>query len=178
MTYKEVENLVNRVLRQSGIEDIPIPIEEIARLRGLQVRPYDLGKDVSGVLVINKGRGTIGYNLSDPPVRQRFTIAHELGHFELHGKNGELFVDTTKHYSVLFRDQSSSTGEIQSEREANAFAAALLMPEKFLQREISKHNFDLTDENALKLLAHRFNVSTQAMTFRIANLELFSPAKM
>ncbi|MNC99372.1 hypothetical protein D3C83_176450 [compost metagenome] len=47
------------------------------------------------------------------------------------------------------------------------------MPEKFLVREIKKNNFDLGDEGSLKKLAKIFNVSVSAISFRIANLNLF-----
>lgn len=65
-------------------------------------------------------------------------------------------------------------GEIKQEREANAFAAALLMPKNMVLREVQKFHFDLAgeDENMIKKLADKFEVSTQAMTYRIANLNL------
>jgi Zn-dependent peptidase ImmA (M78 family) len=150
---------------------LPVPVNKIAESRGLTIKPYDLGEAVSGVLVIKQGVGTIGINPTESMVRQRFTVAHELGHFELHNDGDELFVD--KAFKVHFRDQNSSKGEIKKEQEANAFAAALLMPEKFIRKEIEKHSFDLSDEDSMKTLAKTFNVSVPAMTFRISNLGLF-----
>lgn len=76
---------------------------------------------------MDSGKGTIGFNPTESKTRQRFTIAHELGHFELHKQDSGLFVD--KEFKMLFRDQNSSSGEIRKEQEANAFAAAILMPE-------------------------------------------------
>ena len=62
------------------------------------------------------------------------------------------------------------------EREANAFAAALLMPEHFLLEEIKKYSITLTEEDAAAIakLAGKFQVSRQAMMFRITNLNLFT----
>src|SRR5574343_470703 len=96
-------------------------------------------------------------------------IIQKLGLFDK-----ELFVDQKK-FKVMFRDEMSSTGEIKQEREANAFAAALLMPKSLLIREIQKLPFDLADEdeNVVVKLAQKFEVSTQAMAFRMANLGLF-----
>jgi len=168
---KKIERITNDILNEIGINQLPIPVEEIAIRRGLQIKPYDLGENISGVLVINEGIGTIGYNPTESNVRKRFTIAHELGHYELHKHEMGLFID--KQFVVEFRNQNSSTGEIRKEQEANAFAASLLMPEKFLLKEIRNRNFDLTDENSMKELAKIFNVSASAMTFRIANLNLF-----
>jgi Zn-dependent peptidase ImmA (M78 family) len=172
MFLKRIEKKTIEILEDLKIDKLPVPVEFIASRRGLTIQPFDLGEEVSGVLVIDDaGKGTIGVNPLESKVRQRFTIAHELGHFELHNQGGEMFID--KQFKVLFRDQNSSKGEIKKEQEANAFAAALLMPEKLLIREILKNSFDLTDGQSMKKLATLFNVSTTAMSFRIANLNLF-----
>lgn len=172
MYLKRVEQKSSEILRQLGISETPVPIREIARRLGLTILPYDLGDNVSGVLVVNKGSGTIGYDPTESSVRQRFTIAHELGHYVLHGSSkDELFVD--KEFKVLFRDQRSSTGELKREQEANSFAASILMPEELLRKEIGIHAYDLTDEDAIKKLAKIFDVSPLAMTYRISNLNLF-----
>jgi len=168
---EHIQNLTWSILEQLNTKTAPVPIKEVALKRGLQVKPYNLGPDVSGVLYIKGETGIIGYNPSDPQVRQRFTIAHELGHYELHRTQGEVFAD--KQFQVHFRDHNSSSGENPQEKEANAFAAAILMPEVLLIEEIKKHCFDLADESALKAMAKLFNVSLLAMAFRIANLRLY-----
>ena len=165
---KRIEKIVSGILQEFHGSELPIPVDEIARKKGLDIKPYNLGEGISGALVIDSGKGTIGVNPTESKVRQRFTIAHELGHYELHRQDSSLFID--KEFKVLFRDHNSSTGEILKEQEANAFAAAILMPEKFLIREIKGRNFDLTEEDAIKDLAKTFNVSITAMTYRIANL--------
>ena len=113
----------------------------------------------------------IGYNRSHVPVRQRFTIAHEIGHYVLHRKSGDLFID--RHHKVFARDKSSSRGEDEKEVEANAFAAALLMPEELVEEELDRIGFDLGDEADVRELANKFNVSTQSMLFRLTNLGVF-----
>ncbi len=105
-------------------------------------------------------------------MRQRFTIAHECGHFLLHQTENEasgLFVDR-RYAAFYWRDGRSSEGEDIAEVEANQFAASLLMPTKLVLEEIQKQDFDLTDEEALNALASKFEVSIQAMSFRLANL--------
>jgi Zn-dependent peptidase ImmA (M78 family) len=172
MLNKRIEKITREILQEFGIAKLPVPIEQIAKQRGLKLKSYDLGENISGVLAIDSGKGTIGFNPRESKVRQRFTVAHELGHYELHYKNNELFVD--KEFNVLFRDQNSSTGELKKEQEANGFAASILMPESFLIQEIKKNKFDLSEEKCLKELSKLFHVSVTAMTFRIANLNLFS----
>lgn len=77
-----------------------------------------LGETVSGMLVVEDDRGAIGYNATHAPVRQRFTIAHEIAHYILHVKKSrksQLFIDR----SVTFRrDETSSTGDDNQEVEA------------------------------------------------------------
>jgi Zn-dependent peptidase ImmA (M78 family) len=126
MIRKRIEEKAKEVLRRFKVEEAYVPVDTIAEKLGLRIQKYDFGEDVSGVLVIDKGIGTIGINPSESLVRTRFTIAHEIGHYILHGnKNDSLFID--KNFKVHFRDQSSSTGEIRNEQEANAFAAALFL---------------------------------------------------
>jgi Zn-dependent peptidase ImmA (M78 family) len=127
---------------------------------------------VSGVLVVQDGRGVIGVNASDAPVRQRFTIAHECGHYELHKERMPVFIDKQflRPMLAVFRDGKSSSGEDRLEREANAFAASLLMPEHLVLEEVSRLRLDVEDDAAVDELARRFEVSRQAMSFRLANL--------
>lgn len=173
MLNKRVEKAANQILKEHNINSLPIPINELAFKRGLAVKPYDLGENVSGVLVINDGTGFIGYNPAESMVRQRFTIAHELGHYELHNNDANnLFID--KQFKVEFRNEISSTGEMIYEREANAFAASILMPEKNLMDEIKNRHIDLSDDNNIQELAKLFNVSVSAMTFRLMNLKLLN----
>jgi Zn-dependent peptidase ImmA (M78 family) len=167
---KKIEEKAQQIIDSLFITEIPIPIDRIANELGINIKPYDLGEDISGVLVINNGKGTIGLNPTESNVRQRFSIAHELGHFVLHKENNDsLFVD--KSYKIHFRNQESSTGEVRMEQEANAFAAAILMPKKELKSKIDELEIDLT-EDAIKRLAQMFNVSAISMTYRISNLEL------
>ena len=56
--------------------------------------------------------------------------------------------------------------------EANAFAAALLMPARLVRGEIKKRKLDLDDEDDLSALAKQFHVSASAMSYRLVNLGL------
>ena len=169
MIIKKIEERATQILSELGINLFPIPILKIAKLLGVQIHQYDLGENISGVLVIKNDQGIIGVNPSESSVRQRFTIAHELGHYMLHRNlNESIFVD--REISVLFRSQNSSPGELKREQEANAFAAAILMPKDMLLEQIQKNYIDITDEVALKGLAKKFDVSLIAMTIRVSNL--------
>lgn len=168
-----IEAQAQQLLEESDSLQLPVPVDRVAAHLGLQVEVALLGDDVSGVLVVDQGKGTIGINIAHAEVRQRFSIAHEIGHFVLHQTKAPLFIDKT--YTVYRRDEHSSTGEDLQEIQANQFAAALLMPEALVRQETAKTGFDLGDEIALGSLAATFAVSTQAMSFRLANLGLLNP---
>jgi Zn-dependent peptidase ImmA (M78 family) len=172
MTQTSAERHAVQTLRKMGIEEAPIDVHVVAQRLGLHLQPFALGDEVSGVLVIDGETGVIGFNSSHVAVRQRFTIAHEVGHYLLHKGDSSLFID--EKYFAAFRDKKSSLGSDRKEREANAFAAALLMPAYLVRREIEQHHFDLADEEALASLAGKFQVSTQSMAYRLSNLGLFA----
>ena len=175
-TLKSIEKRASLIIEEYNGKQSRIDVEKIARNMGLKIIVDDLGKNVTGVLFIKNGQGVIGYNPDENTsnVRKRFTIAHELGHYILHRLDNNIFVDKKEFKAVFRRDHNSTTGEHKQEREANAFAAALLMPEHLLIKEINKKSFDLGGDNdIINTLASKFEVSTQAMAYRIANLNLF-----
>ena len=71
-----------------------------------------------------------------------------------------------------FRDSRSSQAVDKKEMEANEFAAELLMPRKFLAKALKNETVDLEDDDKIESLAKSFGVSTQALTFRLINLNL------
>jgi Zn-dependent peptidase ImmA (M78 family) len=173
---KWIETRARQILRETQTLRIPVPVDLIAHRLGLEVEGAALGHDVSGVLVVRGGKGLIGYNQADAPVRQRFTIAHEIAHYILHGtEDSGVFID--KGYTAVFkRDGKSTKGEHLREIQANQFAAALLMPADLVRNAVRALRFDFSDERALKELANQFGVSTLAMSLRLANLEIFQSA--
>lgn len=171
MTSKStVEGKATELLRQLGITDAPIPVDLIAKRLGVEIRFSPLDDELSGMVFINDGKAIIGVNSMHHPNRQRFTIAHELGHFVLHKKyiTNEIHVD--KKFRVLMRDGKSTTGTELIEIQANRFAASLLMPEDLVAKLLDERTFDIDDETPLMELAKQFKVSKQTMEYRIRNL--------
>lgn len=169
----EIKKETEAIIARFNVTSLPIKIEDIAKKAGVRVTPYAFDDDISGVLVIEKGEGTIGYNQSESRVRRRFTIAHEYGHYCLHREKSSVFMD--KGFHAMFRSkQSGMTEDTQLlEKEANMFAAYILMPDNLLISEIDKIDFDLGSEDDIKNLAKIFDVSSQAMYYRILNSGLF-----
>ena len=157
------------LLQEVNVDVPPVPVEKLAELSGAVIRYEPFEGQMSGVLY-NAGDvdgAVIGINALHPSVRQRFSIAHEVGHLLLHADT-ELQVD--KHAFVAFRNLASSTADDPMEVEANQFAAALLMPEDLLSRCVNELDDDLDLEVAIARLAQRFGVSEQAMTIRLTSL--------
>ncbi len=171
MINERIENITDNILHKLNIKTPKgIQLEKIAKYLGVDIKGEDLDFDVSGLFVMKNDKSYIRYNNTESEHRQRFTIAHELGHFMLHKEDKPLFVD--KNEKILYRNFDSSTGEIKKEREANAFAAALLMPRFLLKQAIS--NTPDNTENVISYLAEQFNVSEQAMSFRLSNIGYLS----
>ena len=164
-----IKKQVDAILAELNITTLPVKIEDVAKKMGLRVTPFAFDDDISGVLVIENGQGTIGYNQNESRVRRRFTIAHECAHYTLHKDQSSMFMD--KGFHAIFRSRQSGLSEETQilEREANTFAAYILMPDHLLKREIDQIYFDLGSEDDIKNLAKIFDVSSQAMYYRILN---------
>lgn len=167
-----IERKAEQWLKKCGEKTFPINLEKIAEYLGIEIRYEDLDDDVSGFLVVENNKPTAVINENHHPNRQRFTIAHEIGHYCLHVKGSDtnaLFVD--KKYAVHHRDADSSLGKYKMEREANLFASILLMPKDLVSKAIEEHEVDFFDDPDIFLLARKFGVSEQALGFRLARLK-------
>lgn len=164
--------MTENLLAQASIVSPPINVQAVAKMLNAKVVPAHFGTnpdDISGMLYRDEGQITIGVNSDQHKNRQRFTIAHELGHLKLHNQ-GSLYVD--KVFPVRMRNKDSSSAIYQDEIEANAFAAELLMPASMLEKEpeIIDLIFDYESDDIIRSLAKKYQVSPQAMTFRLITL--------
>lgn len=169
---QRIQPVVEGLLARVGVTEPPIPVESIAKLCGADIRfaPFDGNNgDVSGMLYQDGMRTIIGVNALHARTRQRFTMAHELGHLCLHSAD-KLHLD--RDFRVAWRDEKSSQATDVSEIEANEFAAELLMPAAMLERDLHGHRVDYEDDEQVSKLATRYRVSLQAMVIRLTNLGL------
>jgi len=149
-------NLISRY----HISDPPVNVFEIAKNEGIEIvffRPTPKTEGVSGVLEKTKKR--IYLNALESPKRQAYTLAHELGHYFLKHRTNE--------YGVYRRDTTYEV-KLPKEKEADMFAAELLMPRRMLLH--IKNMYGLTDNDA-NILANMFAVSESAMRYRLKSLK-------
>lgn len=162
-----IRSRVDELLVAGDVVGPPVPVERLARQIGAQIKTEPFEGQLSGLLFRQQGRTVVGVNALHPKTRQRFTIAHELGHLLLHDRE-EMHVD--RDYRVYLRDARASYATDLNEMESNSFAAELLMPAKFLAEDLRNQALDFEDDDQLRRLAERYKVSLQAMMFRLANL--------
>lgn len=164
-SYVRVRRRAEEILER--FNEPPVDLDAVAQALNVEVRRMDLEPDISGILYRTPDRRVIVINAKQSSVRQRFSIAHEIGHLLLH--RGEA-VHVDAGFRVNLRDPRSATAEDVEEIEANAFAANLLMPAEWLRRDVEEASLDLADDEALAVLAHRYQVSSQALAYRLATL--------
>lgn len=184
MSFIDCERVAEDVLHRSGAprleNGIAIDVERIIRRRhDIDVaRVEDLffsGQKLAGLF--SPAHLAVVVEANDLLVRQRFTMAHELGHIEIHYKgtgSPTLFEVQAASTSYRCTEQDITTeldmhsGVADAKRRlreviANRFAAALLMP-KGLVREMWRKTPNIFEcSNALR-------VSTQAMTIRLEHI--------
>ena len=172
-TYAEIEAIVDKFRNEHGLElgDLAgfVDATKVA-VKAVDFVGKDEGK--SGFIKREGDSYTIHVNVAHALTRQRFTIAHELGHYCLdHMQNKRLIVDDETVGAVLHRsggaysDIANPSDETVMEIEANRFAAALLMPKQLVERYWA-YSPDI------RFLASNFKVSEQAMRVRLQVLGL------
>lgn len=173
MTNPRIEQQARMLLEKYNITRAPIPVEQIAVAEGAQVVRSPSSGQESGFLMRDGRRILIGLNSRDSDRRQRFTIAHELGHLKLH-RGRPLIVDHS--VRVNKRNDVSSAATDPEEVEANAFAAALLMHGSLILEAVHRHldRGIVTQDELTHQLANEFEVSTQAMSWRLINLNVYN----
>jgi Zn-dependent peptidase ImmA (M78 family) len=143
-------------LEAAGLTSIPMNINAVAEFLGLDVIEEIMDDDLSGYLEFRQGAWVAGVNALHHKNRRRFTIAHEIAHYVLHRDRAVSFHDRT------FARRASSTDEM--EKEADRFAANLLMPENSVRQSIKNGATSVT------ALAEIFGVSALAMKYRVQSL--------
>ncbi|WP_433348761.1 helix-turn-helix domain-containing protein [Microtetraspora malaysiensis] len=127
---------------------------------GVDVRVHKQPDGFDGLSWSDDNSALIVVGTSEVPARQRFTIAHELGHLlarDDQGLNVDVNINDAEHKKK------------SSEKRANAFAAELLLPGQVLREEARRTRWSRQDFAALTC---RLWVSPSTLAWRLFNLDL------
>lgn len=155
---------------------IPVDIEGICNFQNIKLVKSNSEDDFVGK-VSQTGRGevtiVINMNKNAYSPRYRFTLAHEIAHFNLHLREG-MFQEYEDSELTLLRKEDNWSPQ---EAEANRFAAQLLMPAMKIIEEAQRIITEKRKEDGLverkefvRVMANRFDVSNMAMEFRLLNM--------
>ena len=198
VTVREVEVLTYHhaaqfVTSQTGHDAIPVPENKHQPLAGL-LYAYKYEGVCRACILVHQG---------DSVERRRFTVAHELGHYIMHflplvvhvstdGVNMPMLLEGLSHTKEEALSEAEDTAEVtvrqhvtavprlsvgQMEREANGFAAALLMPEATCRQLVDVYQSRYGDRRSVlaRRMATDFLVSRLAMRWRLEALGLGVP---
>jgi hypothetical protein len=161
----KAEACVSEVLQQMNLTKLPIDPFKIAEAKNImhQENP-SLGAGISGCLMrIGHTFGIIYSTRFASNGFKRFTVGHELGHYFLEGHADYLFQDG----KTLHTSTSGFISEDRYEREADAFAASLLMPKHLFRPACANTGIGL---DAIKAMASICDTSLTATSIRFARL--------
>lgn len=156
----DLEKKARRVLQQAGIKELPIDLMRVlAYLRLYHERPWHLSTDVWDSLARpDRGRTRFKGQAMRATARERWRLAHEIGHHVLHGAEP---VRTTGQWE-----------KNELEHEADLFAAELLMPPTMVAKAVKKA--ERADHFDIEEMAHEFKVGRHEMEKRLRQLGLLA----
>jgi Zn-dependent peptidase ImmA (M78 family) len=150
------------ILALAKVQQPPVGPRDVARRLGIPVFDWPFSDEISAMFVCFEGKTAIGVNETHPVVRQRFSIAHEIGHYVYADRDAIVLDFFGRERGFSFESSES----FESETKANQFAADLLMPASWVKKDVGGAQPDL------RLLAKTYGVSEQAMWFRLVNLHI------
>jgi Zn-dependent peptidase ImmA (M78 family) len=118
-------------IQKYNIREPPTPVDQIIVAEGLTIAPMRWGRHypLDGLFV--RSKRVIAINLDKPPRRQRFSLAHELGHYAL---NHNYLKQLGDEIDIDHPPEATRFGHQSLEGEADEFANELLVPGALLQR--------------------------------------------
>jgi hypothetical protein len=152
----DIRRQATRLLDSAGISREPVSLRDVVSALNLELVSKTREPFTSEAALEPLGDArAIVLNGSGDSGRRRFSIAHEIGHFVLHPQRVR-----------PERGGAVNAAGRREEREADAFAAELLMPEHLVREAVGEQGLDVSR------LADRFEVSRKAMQTRLTSLGL------
>ena len=166
-----LEGIARELRDWLGVEDGPLgEVVDLLETRGIKVIPHSLNEKVSGFSAFRDDWGGVVFvNERHPTERQYFTVLHELAHLVLHRRD----------YAGSPAESPVAAGpgrprKHPRERAADYVAAAILLPDHILRRELRWYRQRWLPESLLVDLKYRYRVSVRTVLMRAADLGLIS----
>ena len=158
--WDKAKQAAQDVLKKFSNDGSSINAFEVAKSEGISIeyfKPEEGSRIANASGLLNAAKKTIYLNITESPERQNFTLAHELGHYFLRHNSDQ--------YGIYWREQQYAVSlKTDAEKEADCFAAELLMPKSLIEQYKKKYHFDDIDYHAL---ANLLGVSDEAMKNRL-----------
>ena len=165
INHERLQKAIERLLVLAQFSEPPVPVEQVAQLKGIPVRFVPYESSLSGLLLWEGGQPIIGINALHDRFHQRFAIAHELAHIELRHHSG---IHIDRNFPFPLDMQQTSIKIDPAEFEASIVAAGFLMPAAMLTADLKEKSIDYLDESFIHSLAQRYEVSVYTMLLRLA----------
>ena len=162
--WKRLDAEQRRIV-ETHLSECPVRLGRLAGALGIKVKVSGLRTWISGQIRNEDGGYVIRVNRYEARERQRFTIAHALGHFLLHKDLIDTLPDGIRD-NVLYRSDAPE----HTEFEVNRLAMEIVMPTHQVQDALQKDFNGKATREAIESLAERFRVSKAAMEVRLENL--------
>ena len=151
------ESYATALLNRIGQKALPTRPREVARKLNIPIKEVDADNRYDGYLLKYKDSCGIMINKSIKyETRKNFTIAHEIGHAEIPHHKDSKYICLKSYIDSPFRLK-------RQEREANEFAAELLMPAAFVSEEIKNKEIGL---EVIKSISEKCETSLTSSGFR------------
>ena len=161
---KSLMRSAERLLQDESLLELPVDLEALAQTRGIFIREMESDEEgVSGMLLRHGDTFGILYSTQIPNIGfQRFSIAHELGHYFIDGHLDQIPFDGNMH-----RSRAGFASNNYYEREADHFAAGLLMPTTPVRRIIDRSPSGF---GSIEAIQQKTNASLTAAAIRYVGM--------
>lgn len=167
--YAYARKMARKVIKDYKLNQVPTDLKKIIEGRGLKFIELNDPTDIDGAILEIEGEPKIAVlNMAKAIPRQRFTLAHELGHIFLNHAKRDIYDGESA--GEQEGEYTSKSNKPPKEIEADTFASELLIPYDQLKKNVDKLN-------NLDELSEMFQVSKQAMTIAITNFWKYSRIK-
>ena len=195
---EHIMRVADSMLAKSHYSEGPVALKNLCKALNISLKIVDdVTQDDDGNVILgsaNFDRKVIQINSHDNKQRERFTLAHEIGHFALnHGRF--LRSETVLERDLLADSEKANSFNLERlEIQANAFASHLLLPKDFFVQKVAqfRRNLDIRDRGhgyifvdnqpcnyqpygvLLSNLSSHFDVSKQAIEIKLNKLRMLT----